>query len=57
MIGIRAAYLLGRVDHSEAVAKLQGPQNCGKHSHYQSTCYLLREERLIFRQGHRYTNG
>lgn len=52
----RPSYLLGGVDHSETVAKLQGPQNCGKHSHYQSACYLLWDEKLILRQGHRFTS-
>lgn len=53
---LRPEYLLGGVDHSETVAKLQGPENCGQHSHYQSARYLLREERLMFRQGQRRTD-
>lgn len=53
MIGsrLRPVYLLGGVDHSKTVAKLQRPQNGSEDSHYQSACYLLWEERLIFRQG------
>lgn len=53
---LRPEYLLGGVDHSETVAKLQGPENCGQHSHYQSARYLLWEVRLMFRQGQRHTD-
>lgn len=48
---LRPYYLLGGVDHSKTIPKLQGPENCGEHSHDQSARYLLWEERLIFRQG------
>lgn len=48
---LRPYYLLGGVDHSKTITKLQGPENCGEHSQYQSARYLLWEERLIFTQG------
>lgn len=49
-------YLLGGVDHSKTITKLQGPENSSEHSHDQSACYLLWEDGLIFRQGHRRTD-
>lgn len=43
--GRRSTHLLGGIDNSSVVAKLQGAKHCPSHGHHEAACQLLQIEK------------